>query len=545
MRIRFQIVSIGFLFFISLGYSQSWKTYPYQPEGSLLIFPEDEGRHEGEPIEWWYTSGYLTGETTGTLFSYMISYFYYPSFGYDGFRIFNLSNEDNGQFFSDFQPVDYTEMGIDRLHIMASISPEITESWSNKTDGNGDVIPFEYVLSVAAANAELDLEYVSLKPPLILGDSGLFNQGFSSYTYYYSLTKNAVEGTLIANGITELVSGFSWIDRQYGTFNPLIQEDYEWFSLQLSNEMDINLWNLFTPNRQVPETPAYRIMSVYVDENTQFTTEKFEIERLSFIFMPDSTRCYSQKWRLTSSENGLDLIITTRHNNSEVQLPFRFFEGATTITGTVDGNPVTGMGFAELLHSYSKPDISITYPDDFYWNSIRPIIWHLANPDYGRPLKYNLECSTDNKQTFFPVAEGITDTLFYWTNPSVSDGDSCWFKVTAYSIDSTLQNTVLSTSPSLFKPNLTAIQSSGEGFYGDRIRKIYPNPANETLMIELIEGHSYSLLQIMNINGQIILEKNISSKNQIEININSMVSGVYFIGLYNQENITIRKFLVR
>ena len=42
------------------SYSQSWKEYPYKPEGSLISFPADEGHHTTEPIEWWYTAGYLT-----------------------------------------------------------------------------------------------------------------------------------------------------------------------------------------------------------------------------------------------------------------------------------------------------------------------------------------------------------------------------------------------------------------------------------------------------------------------------------------------------
>ena len=58
-----------------------------------------------------------------------------------------------------------------------------------------------------------------------------------------------------------------------------------------------------------------------------------------------------------------DLVITTNHHNSEVSLPFRFYEGSTTITGTIEGNSVTGIGFAELLHFYHHPNFQITTPD--------------------------------------------------------------------------------------------------------------------------------------------------------------------------------------
>ncbi|MBS0011784.1 MAG: hypothetical protein KFF49_10270, partial [Bacteroidales bacterium] len=71
-------------------FAQSWKVYPYNPEGSLISFPDDEGRHPDEPVEWWYTTGHLTGGSTGKRYSYMLSYFYRPVSVFDGFRIFNI-----------------------------------------------------------------------------------------------------------------------------------------------------------------------------------------------------------------------------------------------------------------------------------------------------------------------------------------------------------------------------------------------------------------------------------------------------------------------
>jgi len=545
MSKNYFLLIICFVLSISLCYTQSWKNYPYSPSGSLISFPNDEGRHDGEPIEWWYTSGHLSGTNTGNHYSYMLSFFYYPAYGYDGFRIFNLSNDDSGQFFSDVKPLNYIDLALDSLNIQAYISPEITDRWANKTDVNGKMIPFEYSLSAISDDGTINLEYDALKPPLILGDNGFFNQGATSYTYYYSQTKNSVSGTINFNGITEDVIGTSWIDRQYGTFNPLTEEDYEWFCIQLSNDMDINLWNLFTKDRHLPDTSTYRYMSVYVDDNTQYTTDNFEIERLSFHFMPDSGRCYSQKWRLTSSVNNMDLIITTFQNNSEVQLPFRFFEGSTTITGTVNGIPVNGIGFAELLHSYEKPDITISNPTGGSWNSFVPIRWYLRNADDGRPLKYDLEYSIDNKQSFFPIVQALTDTLYYWESPSLASGDSCWFKVTAYSIDSTLQNAFFSSNPAIFNPDLTSVYLSENKMNDNRIIHLYPNPTKDMLMIDLNNRHPFLQYQIVNVFGQIFFQESINNSNKLEIDLLGLASGVYFIGLISEDRTVVSKFIVR
>lgn len=545
MRFIYHLFALSILFIFSPAYSQSWKVYPYTPGGSLLSFPEDEGRHVTEPIEWWYTAGHLTGDVTGNEYSFMVSYFYYPLYGYDGFRIFNLSNENTGTFYKDTNPVIYTELGTDSLNIHATVYPDISEYWQNKSDVSGYMIPFEYSLSTSSQEEALNLDYISLKPPLILGDSGLFYQGASSYTYYFSMTKNSVTGTISINGIDEPVSGTAWIDRQFGTFNPLTEEDYEWFSIQLSNDMDINLWNIFSRSRELPPSSAYRIMSVYVDENTQLTTNDFEIERLSYQYMPDSARCYAQKWRLTSPINNLDLVISTRNHNSEVQLPFRFFEGSTSVTGIVNGMTVSGIGFAELLHSYDTPELTLSYPAGKYWNSARPIAWQVVNPDDGRPLKYDLECSIDQKRTFIPVVSALTDTLFYWNDPDILEGDSCWFKVTAYSIDSTLRQTIVSNSFSIYNTNLTSIHSSVDDLLQKKRINIYPNPSKDQIMIDFMEKHPYQHWQIVDVFGKIILENNILNHEHLEIDLGNLSTGVYSIRFLYRNKIKAARIIIQ
>ena len=103
------------------GVSQDWKIYPFTPTGSLISFPEDEGRHSAEPVEWWYVSGHLTGETSGSEYSFMVSYFYYPAYFFDGFRILNISNDDSDFFYSETGAVNYAPVATDSLNIIANI----------------------------------------------------------------------------------------------------------------------------------------------------------------------------------------------------------------------------------------------------------------------------------------------------------------------------------------------------------------------------------------------------------------------------------------
>ena len=529
---------IGFIlvFFCLPGFSQDWKNYPYNPPAnSKISFPLDEGRHTAEPEEWWYTAGHLVGETTGNHYSFMLTYFYHPAVvppgvSFDGFRILNISNDDKGLFTQETLPANYAVLANDKLDILASLFPNGLESFKNKKDDSQNPIPFEYEISAESASGSLDLELVSLKRPLILADSGFLYQGDDFYTYYFSLTKNDVTGTLSFDGITEEVRGTAWIDRQYGTIDPSTGNEYEWFSVQLSNGMDLNIWNIFTLDNKVPEGLKFNILAGYVDENTQFTTSDFTLERLAYAFMPDNLRCYSQKWRISSEIYDIDIIVSALHADNEVELPFRFYEGATTVTGTVNGNSVTGKGFAELLHSYVQPEFSISI--DNPWTRAKPISWQVNNSDDGYSLKYDLEYSTD-QVNYNPIVSGITGNSHNWNDFPLNGGESCWVRLTGYSEDKTLSASV--------EAELTADESVGFQNQNNQFNiKVYPNPSGGQINVE---GDNILFIEVLNALGKVIYSaRNETDKAIIDLEGNK---GLYFIRIHNREAVISKKIIFK
>jgi len=516
--------------------SQDWKSYPYEPSGQIA-FPVDEGRHIAEPIEWWYTAGHLVGQTTGTNYSYMFTFFHYPQAGFDGFRILNITNDDTGEFFQDVLPLNYTKLSTIGFDVEASIFSAGTEYWRNKKDMDNNPVPFEYELLALNGSGGLNLEIETLKRPLILGDDGFLNQGLANYTYYFSQTMNAITGILTFNGSTENVVGTGWIDRQYGDFNPLTGEKYEWFSMQLSNGMDINLWNIFTADRLIPDNEEYRILSAYVDEGTQYTTSDFEIERLQFFCTPDNEMCYSKQWQLTSTQNNIDLTISTLHTTTEVQLPFRFFEGATVVSGTVNGVSVTGIGFAELLHDYEDPDISLTSPTGGVYDTSMPIQWNLNNPDDGCNIFYDLEYSIDNQANFLPIVSDISETSYLWNNPPISENDEIWFRITAHSIDGVLSSIVTSDASS--SATLSSLETYTNFF------KVYPNPVKDILNISFSNTISEVKLQVFNLEGRLIKESIVNESIELILDVSDLNQGLYFINATSDHNQQTMKFVKR
>ena len=512
------------IFLIFSGFSlksQSWKTYPYHEAGTLIYFPQDEGRHPSEPTEWWYTNGFLTGLSSGKEYSFMVSYFYYPAFGFDGFRIFNIADETDGQFYPETLPCTYPVISQDMLHIQALTWGGGSEQWVTLTDSQGELIPFEYQLNAQSEYGSIDLDFEAVKKPLMINDSGFVYQGATAYSYYYSLTTLEVSGSITLNGFTEPVSGVSWLDRQYGTFNPSTGENYEWFSVQLSNGMDLNIWELFTPQNSIPDTSTYRHFSIYINDSTAVSTSDFTLERLQFVFTPDQEQCYAKQWRFV--HDTIDLTFTTRHDNQEVMLPFRFYEGSLEVAGFAGATPVTGKGFAELLHRYQHPEIRIDQSArNFTGGGLYPVTWQLLNPDDGRPVYYDVEISLNNSPDYEVVAQYLTDTSFYWDNTGIEPGTPFRIRVKGTSIDSTLYGSD-STSQALY----TGISGERTGHPAKKA-VIYPNPADDHFMLSLNIPTGGAVLTMTNSQGRTV--RIIDNVNGIAFRIKrgDLPPGIYF-----------------
>lgn len=511
------LVTLCFFFFQPENlFAQSWKQYPYQPDSSLLTFPKDEGRHASEPIEWWYTTAHLTGDSTGTQYSVMLTYFDYPFPPFDGFRIFNLANDDNGTFYPETEGVAYNQLADSGLSIQATTMSGNQESWVTLKDFTGDFVPFNYVINASSAHGSISLDYDAQKRPLILADSGFMYQGKDDYTYYYSQTHLDVSGTITFDGFTEPVSGMAWIDRQYGSFNPNTGEQYEWFSLQLDNGMDFNIWNIFTTDRHIPGNINYQVLSAWVNDSTQFTIPDFTLDRLAYKSTPDNEKVYSTKWRIQADTMDIDLVVEVLHPNQEVTLPFRFYEGATTISGTINGQPAGGKGFAELLHTYEAPNVEILKPTQALPSDSTTITWTLHNPDDGRPVQYDLWMKPYGSGNYQPIAQDLSDTSYTWF-PGVQDS-ALLLRVVAHSVDSSLVGSYA-----------VQLAPTGQSHFKqlEKDLKISPNPTNGRVLVQLpMEPIGPSVLRIYSENGRLVGQETVHGNKHV-VNLSGLPDGMY------------------
>lgn len=532
-----KLVVCTFLLLLTVPYAkaQAWKTYPFEPVNSLISFPLDEGRHDSEPIEWWYSVGHFTGKDTGTPYSYMLCYFYTQQFIYDGFRIFSLCNDKTGEFYTESLPLQYTDLSTNRMNLnaMVGLLDTRSETWKNVTDNEEIPIAFVYEQKAEAEGFAINFKHESEKSPLIVADSGYLYIGEGAYSYYYSQTRNLLSGSLTLDGVTEEIEGTSWFDRQYGNFVIAQDNSYEWFSIQLSNGTELLVYNVFTSDGRIPDLKQNRILALTDSANNQFTSSDFNIERLAYKYTQDIERCYAQKWRIVSDTYKIDLTCSALHTSTEVQTPIRFYEGAMNISGTINGATVSGKGFAELIHHYEVPEVLFSNPV-LSGNDSLLLAWEILNKDEGNPLKYTLSYALNLEEKLNIIVQNFSDTSLNWELPELQNNDLLTFYIRAQSVDGTLfaEETA----------EYSHISSRTNNVINRSLIKIFPNPANSTLFFESDEEY---ILDLYTINGKkVITSGNIKAK-VFKQNIADLPPGLYIAKMNFDGNSISRKIRIK
>ncbi|MCX6665654.1 MAG: hypothetical protein NT038_06300 [Euryarchaeota archaeon] len=254
--------------------------------------------------------------------------------------------------------------------------------WCTKTSGD-DLLPFQYTLLVSGDAQQEDNQPMQLsvdmdcvKPPLIVSGDGVVDFGNDS-SWYYTLTKLAVEGMITVDGINEKVTGSAWIDHQWGNFinfdpaqPPLgLRVNWEWFSIKLNDYQEIMVGDLW--DRAGHRLGSYSGGLNLVDINGSLDLlDDYTITQLGYWRDPISQKIFSNQWNIIEPSHSINLIITPYYDDQMMRLfenlpPWAqqfivyfvpctcFWEGACTVSGTINGSPVTGSAYVELTHTYN------------------------------------------------------------------------------------------------------------------------------------------------------------------------------------------------
>ena len=296
-----------------------------------IAFPEDEGAHPDFPVEWWYCHLGLT-DLRGREFGAMLAYFSF------GLKILSISDLAAGRFhrFVSGSALHYVEKKLDLR-------------WGHDHWFRTDERSLSYKLESFGGGLSLDLTLVSDKPPLPGSGEGI-SEWTGGDSYYYSLTRLKAKGRIEVQGEKLDVDGMGWMDHQW--IVSLGQGGWDWFAVQLDNNTELVFWRIVNPDESVK---SYDLTIMFPD-NSIYHTRKLTLDKLDFWVSQESGREYGVLWRVRERARGLDLQIEARHREQEIRMfealsipSFYFWEGRTSVSGYLDGNAISGVGYAELV----------------------------------------------------------------------------------------------------------------------------------------------------------------------------------------------------
>jgi len=211
---------------------------------------------------------------------------------------------------------------------------------------------FPLRLDAEADGAAIHLRLDRGKPPVPQGDDGLSRKGPTpgNASYYYSYTRLPASGTLASGPDTASVSGEAWLDREWSTSAlPEGVVGWDWLALQLDDGRDLTLYRLRHADGSADSLSAGTLVEPGGEHTTLGWGTGVDMSSTGSWTSPVDGAVYPAGWRVTLPGRAWDLTVEPRLADQELDLSFRYWEGAVAVRGTgAAGARVEGRGYVEL-----------------------------------------------------------------------------------------------------------------------------------------------------------------------------------------------------
>lgn len=314
-----------------------------------IRFPQDEAPHRNL-TEWWYYTGHMNAVTPdGRQRHYGFELVFFQSLRSDYPPIytahFAISDITRGEFHyaqrSLSEPNAVIPDGTSTSGFAISIN-----NWSARGLNGQDR------LRASMDGYTIDLSLDALKPPTLHNGNGLITYGLGGFSYYYSRTRMAVNGTLLDHQQSVRVTGEAWMDHQWGNFLALGGGGWDWFSIQLKDGSEMMLYVIRDASGQTISTYVGYIRPDGGD--LQLPGNVLKITVLDHWRSPTTGILYPSGWRVEINAPQLQASLTLQPELKNQELVVTqstgniYWEGAVSIQGQSAGHSVQGEGYVEL-----------------------------------------------------------------------------------------------------------------------------------------------------------------------------------------------------
>jgi predicted secreted hydrolase len=320
-----------------------------------LAFPKDDGPHPGYLTEWWYYTGNLESDA-GRHFGFQLTFFRraaappgsVPERPSDWaaeqiyFAHFALTDVAGDGFYS-WERFSRGAAGL--AGAQADPYRVWLEDWSVASNGDGG-----YRLIAAQGDIRIDLDLDDLKGRTLHGESGYSRKGSDpgNASIYISQTRLEAAGSVTVGGANHAVTGLAWMDHEYST-SALGPDEvgWDWFSMHLDDGSELMLFQL---RRADGGISPYSSGSLIEPDGSvrHLSVEDFSIAVERFWTSPHSGAEYPAGWTIEIPAFEIRLELEPVIADQELQLSFVYWEGATMVSGSRGGLPVSGSGYVEL-----------------------------------------------------------------------------------------------------------------------------------------------------------------------------------------------------
>ena len=323
-----------------------------------LEFPRDQGPHPDYRQEWWYLTGNLDA-VGGERFGFELTIFRFalapdtPAAAAVGSKTGVGSSpwRTRQVYLGHFAVTDVARHRFRFAVKRARGALGLAGARANPFRvwvGNWQI--GQNVVQAAGQGYTLSLTAQPLMPPVLNGERGLSRKSGEpgNATYYYSIPRVFLQGTIVADGRPFRVHGLAWLDREWGSGSLGPQETgWDWFGLQLGDGSCFMFY--FLRDRGGTEDPYSA--GTWVDSaghTRPLSRGDVRMEVLSYWTDAGGAR-YPSRWRLVVPATGLDVTVNPVLADQELVTSPRYWEGAVDVSGTRAGRPVAGRGYVELV----------------------------------------------------------------------------------------------------------------------------------------------------------------------------------------------------
>jgi predicted secreted hydrolase len=314
-------------------------TAPVYP--TFVTLPADQAAHPDFDNEWWYVVGHLKAH--GHEFGYEVQIIARSNI--DGSNA-PLSPPEALLAITDVTAGKYYTQTFRYSASQGTFSTTTLDASTPNATLSGPLNAMHLKATMPAGTIDLTLD--AHGPALYNLGTGLI-PFLGGSSYFYALPDDSTTGTLVENGHTYNVSGQSWIDRQYGNWDWGNLGKWTWMGIQLSNGVDVSLFDSFSSSG----TEKHFATALEPDGTEHVVAvEPLAPDTSGFVTSPTTGQRYGTQWRVRIPALHTTLTVRAFPKLQEIQANGGIYEGDTTITGSYEGKPVTGHGYAEQIGNW-------------------------------------------------------------------------------------------------------------------------------------------------------------------------------------------------